>query len=126
SILAWAIGGGFALRHCSNDAKQLFTDINEGVLKIVKFIVKLAPFGIFGLVANSVAQTGAAGLLSYIKLLIILVLTMFFVAFVINALIVFAYTKKNPYPLIFICLKHSAVFAFFTRSSAANIPVNMA
>ncbi|MCR6571641.1 serine/threonine transporter SstT [Campylobacter insulaenigrae] len=126
SILVWAIGGGFALRHCSNDAKQLFTDINEGVLKIVKFIVKLAPFGIFGLVANSVAQTGAQGLLSYAKLLIILVLTMLFVAFIINALIVFIYTNKNPYPLIFICIKHSAVFAFFTRSSAANIPVNMA
>ncbi|TDJ81306.1 serine/threonine transporter SstT [Campylobacter volucris] len=125
SILVWAIGGGFALRHCSNQAKQIFTDINEGVLKIVKFIVKLAPFGVFGLVANSVAQTGADGLLSYVKLLIVLVATMFFVAFVINALIVFLYTKKNPYPLIFICLKHSAVFAFFTRSSAANIPVNM-
>lgn len=124
-ILTWAIGGGFALRHCSKEAKQIFTDINEGVLKIVNFIVKLAPFGIFGLVANSVAQTGADGLFSYLKLLVVLVLTMFFVAFVINALIVFIYTKKNPYPLIFICLKHSAVFAFFTRSSAANIPVNM-
>ncbi len=100
--------------------------INEGVLKIVKFIVKLAPFGIFGLVANSVAQTGAQGLLSYAKLLVLLVLTMLFVAFVINALIVFIYTRKNPFPLIFICLRHSAFFAFFTRSSAANIPVNMA
>ncbi|TEY04573.1 serine/threonine transporter SstT [Campylobacter sp. US33a] len=124
-ILAWAIGAGIALRHCSSEAKQIFIDINEGVLKIVKFIVKLAPFGIFGLVANSVAQTGSDGLLSYLKLLIILVFTMLFVAFVINALIVFIYTKKNPFPLIFICIRHSAVFAFFTRSSAANIPVNM-
>ncbi|MCW1359743.1 serine/threonine transporter SstT [Campylobacter sp. CCS1377] len=124
-ILAWAIGAGIALRHCSIEAKQIFIDINEGVLKIVKFIVKLAPFGIFGLVANSVAQTGSDGLLSYLKLLIILVFTMLFVAFVINALIVFIYTKKNPFPLIFICIRHSAVFAFFTRSSAANIPVNM-
>lgn len=125
-ILAWAIAGGVALRHCSKEAKQVFVDINEGVLKIVQFIVKLAPFGIFGLVANSVANTGAAGLISYGKLLLVLVATMLFVAFVINALIVFIYTRKNPFPLIFICLKESAFFAFFTRSSAANIPVNMA
>lgn len=125
-ILTWAIAGGIALKHCSNEVKQVFIDINEGVLKIVKFVVKLAPFGIFGLVANSVAQTGAQGLLSYIKLLFLLVATMLFVTFVINALIVFFYTRKNPFPLIFICLRHSAFFAFFTRSSAANIPVNMA
>ena len=125
-ILAWAIAGGVALRHCSKEAKQVFVDINEGVLKIVHFIVKLAPFGIFGLVANSVASTGAAGLISYAKLLLVLVGTMLFVAFVINALIVFIYTRKNPFPLIFICLRESAFFAFFTRSSAANIPVNMA
>lgn len=125
-ILAWAIGGGIALKHCSQETKQVFTDINKGVLKSVQFIVKLAPFGIFGLVADSVAQTGAAGLLSYAKLLIVLVFTMLFVAFVINPLIVFFYVKKNPFPLLFICLRHSALFAFFTRSSAANIPVNMA
>ncbi|WP_270988968.1 serine/threonine transporter SstT [Campylobacter upsaliensis] len=125
-ILAWAIAGGVALRHCSKEAKQVFVDINEGVLKIVQFIVKLAPFGIFGLVANSVASTGLAGLISYAKLLLVLVGTMLFVAFVINALIVFIYTRKNPFPLIFICLRESAFFAFFTRSSAANIPVNMA
>lgn len=125
-ILAWAIAGGVALRHCSKEAKQVFVDINEGVLKIVQFIVKLAPFGIFGLVANSVANTGAAGLISYAKLLLVLVGTMLFVAFVINALIVFIYTRKNPFPLIFVCLRESAFFAFFTRSSAVNIPVNMA
>ncbi|TKX30292.1 serine/threonine transporter SstT [Campylobacter sp. MIT 12-5580] len=125
-ILTWAIAFGMAMKHCSAHAKELFVDINHGVLKIVKFIVKLAPFGIFALVAHSIASTGAAGLISYLKLLVVLVLTMFFVAFIINALIVFIVTKKNPYPLIFICLKQSAVFAFFTRSSAANIPVNMA
>ncbi len=114
-ILTWAIAGGIALKHCSNEAKQVFIDINEGVLKIVKFVVKLAPFGIFGLVANSVAQTGAQGLISYAKLLILLVTTMLFVTFVINALIVFFYTRKNPFPLIFICLRHSAFFAFFYK-----------
>ena len=125
-ILAWAIGFGVALRQCNAPTKDFFTDINTAVLKIVKFIVKLAPFGIFALVANSVAQTGAQGLLSYGKLLFVLVATMLFVAFVINALIAFIATGKNPFPLIFICLKHSAIFAFFTRSSAANIPVNLA
>lgn len=125
-ILAWSIGFGVALRHCGEAAKELFIDINSAVLKVVKFIVKLAPFGIFGLVANSVAQTGADGLISYGKVLILLVLTMLFVTFVINTLIVFAVTRKNPFPLIFICIKQSAIFAFFTRSSAANIPVNLA
>lgn len=115
-ILTWAIAGGIALKHCSNEAKQVFIDINEGVLKIVKFVVKLAPFGIFGLVANSVAQTGAQGLLSYVKLLILLVATMLFVTFVINALIVFLY-KKNPFPLIFICLRHSAFLPFYKKFS---------
>lgn len=124
-ILTWAIAAGIALKHCSNKAKQVFIDINEGILKIVKFVVKLAPFGIFGLVANSIAQTGAQGLLSYVKLLFLLVATMLFVTFVINALIVFFYTRKNPFPLIFICLRHSTFFAFFARSSA-NIPINMA
>lgn len=124
-ILTWSIAGGVALRYCSESSKQVFVDINEGVLKIVQFIVRLAPFGIFGLVADSVAHTGSEGLISYAKVLLILVLTMLFVAFVVNALIVFLYTRKNPFPLIFICMKHSAIFAFFTRSSAANIPVNM-
>lgn len=125
-ILAWSIGFGIALRHSKPASKELFTDINEGVLKVVAFIVKLAPFGILGLVANSAASTGAAGLLSYGKLLALLVLTMLFVALIINPLIAFIMTRKNPFPLVFACIKSSAIFAFFTRSSAANIPVNMA
>lgn len=125
-ILAWSIGFGVAMRHSKLASKELFSDVNEGVLKVVAFIVKLAPFGISGLVANSAANTGAAGLLSYAKLLALLVLTMLFVAFVINPLIVFIMTRKNPFPLVFACVKSSAIFAFFTRSSAANIPVNMA
>ena len=125
SILIWSIAGGISLKHCSKESKQVFLDINEGVLKIVKFIVKLAPFGIFSLVANSISQNGAEGIISYLKLLLLLVLTMAFVAFVINAIIAFIYLRKNPFPLIFICIKHSGIYAFFTRSSAANIPVNM-
>ncbi|PPB60142.1 serine/threonine transporter SstT [Campylobacter hyointestinalis] len=124
-ILTWAIGMGIALRHCTVETKKMFKDISEGITKVVKFIIRLAPFGIFGLVSTSVAQTGFEALGGYAKLLIVLVGTMLFVAFVINALIVYFVTKKNPYPIIMTCLKESAVTAFFTRSSAANIPVNM-
>lgn len=124
-ILTWAIGIGIALRHCAVETKKMFKDISEGITKVVKFIIRLAPFGIFGLVSTSVAQTGFEALGGYAKLLIVLVGTMLFVAFVVNALIVYFVTKKNPYPLIITCVKESAVTAFFTRSSAANIPVNM-
>lgn len=124
-ILTWAIGMGIALRHCAVETKKMFKDISEGITKVVKFIIRLAPFGIFGLVSTSVAQTGFEALGGYAKLLIVLVGTMLFVAFVVNALIVYFVTKKNPYPLIITCVKESAVTAFFTRSSAANIPVNM-
>ncbi|ANE32724.1 sodium ion-motive force-driven serine/threonine transporter [Campylobacter hyointestinalis subsp. hyointestinalis LMG 9260] len=124
-ILTWAIGMGIALRHCAIETKKMFKDISEGITKVVKFIIRLAPFGIFGLVSTSVAQTGFEALGGYAKLLIVLVGTMLFVVFVINALIVYFVTKKNPYPLIMTCVKESAVTAFFTRSSAANIPVNM-
>lgn len=124
-ILAWAIAIGLALRHCSNETKRVFKDISEAITRIVKFVIRLAPFGIFGLVSISVAQTGFAALGGYAKLLLVLVGTMLFVAFVINAIIAFVVTKKNPYPLIMTCIKESAITAFFTRSSAANIPVNM-
>ena len=124
-ILAWAIATGLALRHCSNETKKVFKDISEAISRVVKFVIRLAPFGIFGLVSISVAQTGFAALGGYAKLLLVLVGTMLFVAFVINAIIAFVVTKKNPYPLIMTCIKESAITAFFTRSSAANIPVNM-
>lgn len=119
-ILTWAIAGGIVLKHCSNEAKQVFIDINEGVLKIVKFVVKLAPFGIFGLVANSVAQTGAQGLLSYVKLLILLVATMLFVTFVINALIVFFLYKKKSFSFDFYLLKAQCIFCFFYKKFSSK------
>ena len=125
-ILTWAIAAGIALKTCSKEVKKVFIDINEGTIKIVAFIVRLAPIGIFGLVSTSVAKTGVETLADYALLLLVLVGTMLFVTFVINPLIVFVVTKKNPYPLVWICIKHSAIYAFFTRSSAANIPVNMA
>lgn len=125
-ILTWAIAAGIALKACSKEVKRVFSDINEGTVKIVTFIVRLAPLGIFGLVSTSIAQTGVETLSAYALLLAVLVGTMLFVTFVINPLIVFCVTKSNPYPLVWVCLKHSAIYAFFTRSSAANIPVNMA
>ncbi|MBT0881835.1 serine/threonine transporter SstT [Campylobacter sp. RM12640] len=125
-ILTWAIAAGIALKTCSKEVKKVFIDINEGTIKIVAFIVRLAPIGIFGLVSTSVAKTGVETLADYVLLLLVLVGTMLFVTFIINPLIVFVVTKKNPYPLVWVCIKHSAIYAFFTRSSAANIPVNMA
>lgn len=124
-ILTWAIALGFALKYASKMSKNVLIDLNDGTIKIVTFVVRLAPFGIFGLVSDSVYQTGLDGLKSYAELLGVLLLAMFFVAFVLNPLIVFIYTRKNPFPLVFVCIKHSAIYAFFTRSSAANIPVNM-
>lgn len=124
-ILAWAIAIGFAMHYSSNETKKLFDDAATGITKIVGFIIKLAPFGIFGLVADTFAQTGFSALLSYSKLLLVLVGTMLFVAFIINPIIVYIKTKSNPFPLIFTCVKESGITAFFTRSSAANIPVNL-
>lgn len=125
-LIAWAVGGGIAMRGCSMETKNVFKDISEGVTKIVRFVIRLAPFGIFGLVATNIYETGFEALAEYLKLIVLLVGTMLFVAFVINAIIVFVMTRKNPFPLIFTTIKESAVTAFFTRSSAANIPVNMA
>ena len=94
--------------------------------KIVRFIIRLAPFGIFGLVTISIHSTGFDALAGYLKLILVLVGSMAFVSFVVYPAIVFVLTKKNPYPLVMTCVRESAVTAFFTRSSAANIPVNMA
>ena len=124
-ILTWAIGLGVALKFCTNETKKIFTDLSEAVTKIVQFVIQLAPFGIFGLVASTVYQTGVDALLGYVRIVVVLVGAMAFVALVVNPLIVFAVIKKNPYPLVFTCLRESGLTAFFTRSSAANIPVNL-
>ncbi len=124
-ILTWAIGLGLALHHASDTTKTVFKDIAEGVSCIVRFIIRLAPIGIFGLVAQTFSQTGFEALLSYAHLLGVLLLSMAVIALLINPLIVFLKTKENPYPLVFLCLKESGITAFFTRSSAANIPINM-
>lgn len=125
-ILSWAIILGIMLRKSNQSTKHLFSDLADAITKIVKFVIQFAPFGIFGLVCISVYTTGLDVLLSYGKLILLLVFAMLFLALIINPLIVWLYTQKNPYPLVFFCLKESGITAFFTRSSAANIPVNLA
>ncbi len=124
-ILAWAIGLGWALRHGSDSTKALVNDMANAVTFMVKLVIRFAPIGIFGLVASTLAETGFDTLWGYARLLVVLVSCMLFVALVLNPLLVFITTRRNPYPLTLMCLRESGVTAFFTRSSAANIPVNM-
>ncbi|GGB48552.1 serine/threonine transporter SstT [Oceanisphaera marina] len=124
-VLAWAIGLGLAMRHGADSSKHLFKDIADGVSSIVKVVIRLAPIGIFGLVASTIAATGFDALWGYARLLAVLIGSMLVIALVMNPLIVYFKIRRNPYPLVFKCLRESGVTAFFTRSSAANIPVNM-
>ncbi len=124
-ILAWGVGLGLALHHASDTTKAVFEDLSNSVSHMVRFIIRLAPFGIFGLVASTFATTGFAALASYAHLLAVLLGAMSVIALVVNPAIVYFKTKQNPYPLVFKCIRESGVTAFFTRSSAANIPVNM-
>lgn len=124
-ILAWAVVLGFALKSASDTTKTLISNFSDAVSKMVTWIIKFAPLGIMGLVIESITTNGIGSLLSYGKLLAVLIGCMLFVALVVNPIIVFANIRQNPYPLVFTCLKESGVTAFFTRSSAANIPVNM-
>jgi len=124
-ILAWAIGLGLAMRHSSDTTKEVMQDVAHAVSAIIHKVIAFAPVGIFGLVAVTFADAGLATLESYAQLLIVLLGTMFFVALVINPILVALTIRGNPYPLVFKCLKESGITAFFTRSSAANIPVNL-
>ena len=124
-ILTWAILLGIALRHASETTKNFLSDISEAVSQVVRWVIRFAPLGVMGLVFSSIATSGLSTLLDYGKLILVLVGTMFFDALVINPIIVYCNTKENPYPLVLKCLKESGITAFFTRSSAANIPVNM-
>ncbi|WP_029590367.1 serine/threonine transporter SstT [Franconibacter pulveris] len=125
-ILVWAVGLGFALRHANDTTKNLINDMSDAVTFMVKLVIRFAPIGIFGLVSSTLATTGFATLWGYAQLLVVLIGCMLLVALVINPLIVFVKIRRNPFPLVFACLRESGVTAFFTRSSAANIPVNMA
>lgn len=124
-ILTWAVLIGLALRHVTETTLRVVSDLGMAVTSVVKWIIALAPFGILGLVASTVAETGIQALVGYVRLLAVLIGSMLFIALVMNPIIVAVMTRKNPYPLVFTCLRESGVTAFFTRSSAANIPVNM-
>ena len=124
-ILTWAILLGLAFRVANDMTKNVLNDIANGTSAVVSWIINMAPFGIFGLVFNTVSTNGLEIFTTYGKLLALLVGCMLFIYFVTNPLLVYWCIRKNPYPLIFHCLKRSALTAFFTRSSAANIPVNM-
>ena len=124
-ILSWAVLLGVAFRSASEGTKKTLGDISMAISKVVVVIINLAPLGVLGLVYTSVTTSGLEAFTVYGKLLILLVGCMLFIYFVTNPILVYWCIRKNPYPLIFKCLKESAITAFFTRSSAANIPVNM-
>ena len=124
-ILSWAVVFGLAMREASKNSKELLKTMADVTSKIVEWIINLAPFGIMGLVFKTISDKGITSLANYGILLGLLIATMAFVALVINPLIAFLLMRKNPYPLVFKCLRVSGITAFFTRSSAANIPVNM-
>ncbi len=125
-ILAWAVVFGLALKPASDTTKKGLLDFSDAVSQGVRWVISLAPFGILGLVFTTVSTNGLGIFVDYGRLLAVLLGCMAVVAFIINPIIVFINIKQNPYPLVFKCLRESFITAFFTRSSAANIPVNMA
>ena len=124
-ILAWAVVLGIALKKASSATKTMLENVSDAVSQVVQWVINLAPIGIMGLVYDAIATNGLSALGEYGRLLLVLVGSMLFIALIVNPLLVFVYTRKNPYPLVLTCLKESGITAFFTRSSAANIPVNM-
>ncbi len=125
-ILFWAMVFGFAMKNAHDATKQLLADASAAATYAVQLVINLAPFGIMGLVFNTVSTNGLSAFVDYGHLLLVLVGSMLFLTFVTNPLLIFLSLHTNPYPVVFTCLKESAITAFFTRSSAANIPVNMA
>lgn len=124
-VLLWAVVFGLALRGASGQTKAVLSDLSAMLSAAIRWVISCAPFGILGLVYTTVSTTGFSSFKAYGQLILVLVGCMFFVALVVNPLIVFLSIRRNPYPLVFKCLVNSGIMAFFTRSSAANIPVNM-
>ena len=124
-ILAWAVLFGVAMRGASERTKEIIDNFAAALSKVVTWIINFAPFGILGLVFDTVSTNGLQVFTEYGRLLAVLVGSMLFIYFVTNPILVYWFIRQNPFPLIFKCLKRSAVTAFFTRSSAANIPINM-
>ena len=124
-VLLWAVVFGLAMRESSEHSKQMLGDVADMLSTAIRWVINCAPFGIMGLVYTTVSTTGISAFADYGRLLLLLVGCMLFVALVVNPIIVFLNIRRNPYPLVFKCLKGSGIMAFFTRSSAANIPVNL-
>ncbi|KRG59844.1 serine/threonine protein kinase [Stenotrophomonas koreensis] len=124
-LLAWGVALGLALRQAGDTTRQVVSDLARAITTVVRWVIVLAPLGVFGIVASTLASSGLEVLAGYLRLLMVLVGAMLFVALVVNPLIVLLVTRRNPYPLVLTCLRESGITAFFTRSSAANIPVNM-
>jgi len=124
-VLLWAVVLGLALQSASEQTKLVLSNISDALSTAIRWVINCAPFGIMGLVFTTVSTTGFAAFAAYGRLILVLVGCMFFVALVANPILVFLCIRRNPFPLVFRCLKESGVMAFFTRSSAANIPVNM-
>ena len=124
-ILGWACLAGIALHSASDTTKDMLNDFAKTVTKIVQWVIRFAPFGIMGLVANAIGTNGLGALLGYVQILGVLLVAFFSVALIMNPLIVYLHIHRNPYPLVWTTLKESGLYAFFTRSSAANIPVNL-
>ena len=125
-ILVWGIALGLTMRHASDASRGMLADISHSITLIVRVVIRLAPLGIFGLVAGNLAEFGFSALQGYVRILSVLLGSMLIMALLINPLIVWIKTRQNPYPIVFTALRESGVTAFFTRSSAANIPVNLA
>lgn len=124
-ILTWALMLGFTLKNAAASTKLMLSNVSDALTEMVRIVIAFAPLGIMGLVFDAIATSGIGALLGYGKLLAVLIGCMLFIALIINPLIVYVYIRSNPYPLVFRCLRESGITAFFTRSSAANIPVNM-
>ena len=124
-ILAWGVIVGLALRKAGSETHEILADLAKAVTQVVQWVIRFAPFGIMGLVADAIGTSGLDALLSYAQLLAVLLGSFFSVALIMNPLIVWFNLRMNPYPLVLATLRESGLYAFFTRSSAANIPVNM-
>jgi serine/threonine transporter len=125
-ILVWGVLLGVFLHHAADTTRQVLADLADAVTHIVRIVIRLAPIGIFGLVAGNLAESGLSALGGYARILTVLLSCMVIMALLVNPLIVWVKTRRNPYPIVFTALRESGVTAFFTRSSAANIPVNLA
>lgn len=124
-VLVWGLGLGLAMRKTSETTRQVVQDLSVACTRLIRIVIRCSPIGVFGLVANNISTVGISAFGQYLHVLAVLVGCMCFIALVINPVIVLFIIRRNPWPLVFMCLKESGITAFFTRSSAANIPVNL-